>query len=61
MIQFLKEKLFISFAGYLLSHSLAPYTGYPLGAGYTGFGCDGFIVLGTSGQSYLLPGTWVPF
>jgi hypothetical protein len=27
--------------------------GYPLEGGYTGFGCGGFVVLGTGGQGYL--------
>jgi hypothetical protein len=61
MIYFKKGKIFISFAGYLLGHLLAPYVGYPPEAGYTGFGCGSFPALGTCGQGYLLLGTRVVF
>ncbi|TVU10446.1 hypothetical protein EJB05_43975, partial [Eragrostis curvula] len=44
---------------YLLGYSLAPYVIYSLEAGYTGFDCGTFATIGSNGQGYLLPGTWV--
>jgi len=45
--------------GYLLNYALAPYVGYPSEAYFTGQACSGISFLGTGGQGFFCPGTWV--
>jgi hypothetical protein len=56
-----EKKNFTLLLGYLLGYTLAPYMDYLSEAGCTVFGCGGYATLGTGGQGYILPGTWVVF
>ncbi|KAG2611446.1 hypothetical protein PVAP13_4KG146115 [Panicum virgatum] len=45
--------------GYLLNYALAPYMGYPSEVYFAGQACSGLSFLGTGGQGFFCPGTWV--
>ena len=52
------KKIFL-FAGYLLNYALVPYMGYPSEVYFAGQACSSLSFLGTGGQGFFCPGTWV--
>ena len=57
-VVFDNKKIFI-FAGYLLNYALAPYMGYPSEVYFAGQACSSLSFVGTGGQGFFCPGTWV--